>query len=170
MFKILQVVVFAFLAFFLTAESYAQAKSWKKVCSDVKKAETCRLTQQLFLSQKNKQGKPQTVGRVLALTVIYAQHHKTKKREPYLSIQMPLGVDLRPGAVLKVDKGADMAVKYLRCTNAGCDASLKLDGKRLKAFKAGNHLFVGFRPWGSTKTTVLKASLAGFSKGIASIK
>ena len=110
------------------------------------------------------------MGKILGLAVIYVLAPKSKKREPYLSIQMPLGVDLRRGAVLRVDKGKEIPVQYLRCTNSGCDASLKLDSEILKALKAGNGLLVGFLPWGTNKTTVVNASLKGFTKAFKAIK
>ena len=118
--------------------SYAPAAQeespWKIICADGIKPETCRITQTLFLS-KEIEGKRKTLGKVLGLTVIYVTDPKSKIRDPHLSIQMPLGVDLRPGAVLKVDKGREIPVQYLRCTNNGCDASLQLDSKFLKALK-----------------------------------
>ena len=137
--------------------------TWKLICADGFKPETCKITQTLFLSKKI-QGKQRTVGKILGLMVIYMPAPKSKIREPYLSIQMPLGVDLRRGAVLRVDEGKETPVQYLRCTNSGCDASLKLDSKFLKALKAGNGLLVGFLPWGGDKTTVVNASLKGFTK------
>ena len=143
--------------------------SWKLICADGLKPETCKITQTLFYSKKIK-GKQKTVGKILGLTVIYVPDPKSKKREPYLSIQMPLGVDLRRGAVLRVDKGKEIPVQYLRCTNSGCDASLKLDSKILKALKAGNGLLVGFLPWGGNKTTAVNASLKGFAKAFETLR
>ena len=140
-----------------------EESAWKLICADGLKPETCKITQTLFYSKKIK-GKQKTVGKILGLTVIYVPAPKSKKREPYLSIQMPLGVDLRRGAVLRVDKGKEIPVQYLRCTNSGCDASLKLDSKILKALKAGNGLLVGFLPWGANKITAVNASLKGFTK------
>ena len=158
------------LAAQVSVDSAAQKKSsWKLICADGLKPETCRITQTLFLSKKI-QGKQRTVGKILGLTVIYVLAPKSKKREPYLSIQMPLGVDLRRGAVLRVDKGKEIPVQYLRCTNNGCDASLKLDSEILKALKAGNGLLVGFLPWGANKTTAVNASLKGFTKAFKAIK
>ena len=145
--------------------SAQEDSNWKLICADGLKPETCRITQTLFLSKKI-QGKQRAVGKILGLTVIYVLAPKSKKREPYLSIQMPLGVDLRRGAVLRVDKGKEIPVQYLRCTNSGCDASLKLDSEILKALKAGNGLLVGFLPWGGNKTTAVNASLKGFARAL----
>ena len=71
-----------------------EESSWKLICADGLKPETCRITQTLFYSKKIK-GKQKTLGKILGLAVIYAPAPKSKKREPYMSIQMPLGVDLR---------------------------------------------------------------------------
>lgn len=169
--KSLMLVLLAGLSVTVAHKANAQAKpAWTKACVDPKKVETCRISQQLFMQKKDKTGKMKPVGRILGLTVLYVQNGKTKKREPHLSIQMPLGVDLRPGAVLKVDKGLDIPVKYLQCTQKGCDASIKLDAGFLKTLRAGNKLFVGFRPWGSPKTTVVGASLKGFTAKLNALK
>jgi len=158
------------LAAQVSVDLTAQKKSsWRLICADGLKPETCKIIQTLFLSKKI-QGKQRAVGRILGLTVIYLPAPKSKKREPYLSIQMPLGVDLRRGAVLRVDKGKEIPVQYLRCTNSGCDASLKLDSEILKALKAGNGLLVGFIAWGGNKTTAVNASLKGFAKAFETLR
>jgi invasion protein IalB len=159
------------LAAQVSVDLAAQKKSsWKLICADGLKRETCRITQTHFVRKKDIQGKQQTGSKILGLTVIYVPNPKSKIREPYLSIQMPLGVDLRRGAALRVDKGKEIPVRYLRCTNSGCDASLKLDSGILKALKAGNGLLVGFLPWGTNKTTVVGATLKGFTKAFKAIK
>ncbi len=83
---------------------------------------------------------------------------------------MPLGVDLRPGAVLSIDKGQETKLVYLQCTNAGCDASLRLNPQMVRTLKAGNVINVGFRGWGQTKVTVVKASLKGFSRAFGRLR
>mgnify|MGYP001407910500 CR=1 FL=1 len=147
-----------------------EESAWKLICADGLKRETCRITQTRFVRKKDIQGKQRTGGKILGLAVIYVPNLKSKIREPYLSIQMPLGVDLRRGAVLRVDKGKEISVQYLRCSKSGCDASLKLDSEILKALKAGNGLLVGFLPWGANKTTAVNASLKGFTKAFKAIK
>ncbi|MDA1356100.1 MAG: invasion associated locus B family protein [Proteobacteria bacterium] len=146
-----------------------EAPIWQKVCGDEKKAETCRIVQQHFMN-KVVDGKTQTIGRVVALTVIYVENQKTKKRSPYLSVDMPLGVDLRPGAVLRVDKGAEIPVAYLQCTQAGCAGSLPLTAPILETFTKGVTIKVGFRPWGTEQVSVVEASLKGFSAAFKGIK
>lgn len=161
---------FVLTAVFISPMVSAQnAEPWKRVCQDDAKIESCRIVQQLFLN-KNVDGKKQTVGRVLSLAVLYLQVPQTGQRQPFMSIIMPLGVDLRAGAKIKVDKGEEISLRFLQCTKAGCAASIGLDAKLLDAMKAGNLLRVAFRPWGSKETAVLEASLAGFTKGINSLK
>ena len=83
---------------------------------------------------------------------------------------MPLGVDLRPGAVIQIDKNKEINLPYLRCTNAGCDGSLVLNKKMLRSVLAGNDFNVGFRAWGSNKIQLVKASLSGFTKAFRRLK
>lgn len=155
----------------LHADAAEPAPAWTLVCAEPTKSETCRIQQQLFLQQKDKAGKEQNVGRILGLAVLYVNDGDNgKKRDLYLSIQMPLGVDLRPGAVLRVDKGKEIPVAFLRCTQAGCDASLKIDAEILKMLQTGTTLMVGFRPWGSAKVSTVNASLNGFTKLAKSLK
>ena len=123
--------------------SAEEAPVWETVCPEAATPiEPCRIVQQLFLSQ-TVEGESQTVGRILQLTVLYVEDAEGN-RAPYLGIQLPLGVDLRLGAVLRVDEGEEIAVPYLQCTQAGCDASIKLEAKLLWAMKRGEQFLVGF--------------------------
>ncbi|WP_158091231.1 invasion associated locus B family protein [Thalassospira mesophila] len=140
---------------------------WKKECDD-KNPDRCQIGQQVFL-QKDVDGKKETVGRILAVTVQKAVNPKTKAEVSILTMQLPLGVDLRPGIVIKVDDGSEMKVLYGKCTNAGCDAALVMSDDMVNAMKAGATLFVGFRAWGNEQTQVIKASLTGFTAALGSI-
>ena len=146
-----------------------QGPVWKTVCADVENVKTCRISLGVHLQKKGEDGKQRVAGRVLALNVLYLENSETKERSPHLSVSVPLGVDIRPGAVLRIDQGKSIPIGYLRCTQSGCDASIKLDDKLLGALKAGSDLFVGFRPWGSTETSALKVSLTGFTKAFNSL-
>lgn len=137
---------------------------WTRVC-DQDNSSQCRLVHQINV-QREVDGELKTVGRLIRLTVLYVENRETKKRQPYLSAQFPLGVDLRPGAVIKIDQGKDIPIPYLQCKQSGCDASLLLDSNLLSALKAGNTLFVGFRPWGTEKVQVLQVSLRGFTAAV----
>mgnify|MGYP000040039518 CR=1 FL=1 len=161
--------VLAVTMLFAAGASAQQKHVWLRTCVDNKKPTTCRIGQQLFLSKKI-DGKQKNLGLVLGLSILYSEDPKTKKRALYMTFRMPLGVDLRPGAVMRIDKGPEIRLTYLQCTNSGCDASLPLDGKILKALKSGNTINIGFRPWGQTKVTAIPASLKGFTKAFRGLK
>ena len=146
-----------------------EAEPWRKVCEDENDSATCRMVQELFLRQEV-DGEQKTLGRVLGASVIYASETEGGERAPYLSMKLPLGVDLRSGAALRVDKNEEISLQFLRCTNQGCDVSLKLSGDFVNSLKAGNTLYVGFRPWGEQDTSVLNVSLIGFTKIFGELK
>tara|TARA_B100000676_G_C17730123_1_gene655920 strand:+ start:97 stop:618 length:522 start_codon:yes stop_codon:yes gene_type:complete len=154
---------------FVGLNKAASEEPWKVICDNPKQMKTCLIRQQLFL-RKNIDGKEKMVGRVLSLTVIYGAQPPKKVRTPYLSVQMPLGLDLRPGAVMRIDSGKEYRLEFLQCTTNGCDASIILDQNLIRALKMGNQLQVGFRPWGTDKTNVVPASLSGFTKAFGRIK
>ena len=168
--KIKSVVALLALSMAAVSAGAQSANVWERVCENGNDAQSCRITQELFVTRTAADGTEQVAGRILGLHVLYAVEEPTGQWLPYLSVQMPMGVDLRPGAVLKVDQGADIPIQYLRCTEAGCDASIQLQPPLLQALKAGNELFVGFRAWGSEETTVLSASLIGFSSAYAGLQ
>lgn len=148
----------------------AQDKNlWPVTCSDPENPQTCRMTQTHFAT-KVIDGKTKNIGKVLALTVLYAVNEKTKKRTPYMSIQMPLGVNLPAGAALQVDKNRELKLTFLQCTNSGCDASIQLDSKLLRSILAGIETKVAFTAWGATQSSIVKASLSGFTKSFRKLK
>lgn len=170
MYKSFAILSVIFTAFLGNATAIAADQPlWNKACVEDAKPETCRISQQLFLNKKV-DGKMKQVGRVLGLTILYLPDAKKKTRIPYMSIQMPLGVDLRPGAVMKVDNNKEIALQYLQCTGKGCDASVELDASLLRAIKAGNGMKIGFRGWGAQKVTAVNVSLKGFTKAFAQIR
>ena len=150
----------------LTGLGYAQSDNapWRKICSPAAQEPsapakpTCRIVQQLYLNKKGEDGTQKTAGRLLGLAVFHQKDPATKKRITYLIVQTPLGVDLRRGAVLKVDEGQDVPLQYIQCTGAGCDAGLELAAPLLQAFKKGNRLLVGFQPLTTSKVAVVEAS------------
>lgn len=149
------------------ASDTASAPAWRLRCSDTNDASTCSMNQELFL-QQNVDGQQQTVGRLLNLTVVYL--NVGEERVPFMSLQMPLGVDLRPGAVMRVDEESETALEFLRCTEAGCDSSARVTPELLAQLRAGSVLRVGFRPWGSEQVTAVEASLIGFTAAFGQLR
>lgn len=148
-------------------EAPASPPTWRLVCADENDASTCSMNQELFL-QQTVDGQLQTVGRLLNLTIVYL--NTDEERVPFMSLQMPLGVDLRPGAVMRVDEESETALEFLRCTEAGCDSSARVTPELLAQLRAGSMLRVGFRPWGSEQVTAVEASLIGFTAAFAELR
>lgn len=143
-----------------TARAVEGEASWAVVCADTNDVQTCRMEQTLFLDQ-TVDGEQKRLGRLLGLTVLYVGK---EARRPLLVMRLPLGVDLRPGMVLKIDGHEEIKAPYLRCTNAGCDVQVELTAELIAQLKGGLKLRVGFRPFGSSKTVAVDASLKGFTK------
>jgi len=143
------------------------APAWQVRCGNANDARTCTMNQELLL-QRQVDGQQQTVGRLLNLTVLYLD--AGGERVPFLSLQMPLGVDLRPGAVMRVDDGPETPLEFLRCTESGCDASARITPELLQQMRDGTRLRVGFRPWGSEQVTAVDASLIGFTAAFGQLR
>ena len=150
-----------------STESAQPTPAWQLRCGTANDAQTCTMNQELLL-QRQVDGEQQTVGRLLNLTVLYLG--AGGERVPFLSLQMPLGVDLRPGAVMRVDDGPETPLEFLRCTEAGCDASARITPELLQQMRDGSRLRVGFRPWGSEQVTAVDASLIGFTAAFAQLR
>ena len=75
--------------------------------------------------------------------VLYGPPSDTGIRRSHITMKLPLGVDLRPGAVIRVDKGSEVLLKYLRCTKEGCTVSRGIDDVYLRDMKRGQTLNVG---------------------------
>ena len=146
-----------------------EGELWERACVDENDLSTCRIVQNLFV-EREVDGKTERLGRVLQINVIYSGHPETGERVPHISMNLPLGVDLRPGAVVKVDSGVEIALPYLQCVNDGCAISAVLDDTLLSQLQQGQQLLVGFRAWGNTDTTVIPASLIGFTKAFNTLQ
>ena len=107
----------------------------------------------------------ETLGRILKISISpFGNRDAQHSREiPYLTIHLPLGVDLRPGAVIRIDKRPEIPLPYLKCTGDGCTVGRVLDNGLLQAMMEGRRIFVGFRPWGGSKPNIIPASLNGFA-------
>ncbi len=143
-----------------TARAAEAEAPWEVICADANDAETCRMQQTLFLDQ-TVESQQKRLGQLLSLTVLYVGE---EARRPLLVMKLPLGVDLRPGMVLRVDNYEEIKAPYLRCTNAGREVQVELTAELVAQLKNGLNLRVGFRPFGSSKTVVIDASLKGFTR------
>ena len=148
-----------------TARAAEDEAPWAVICADADNAETCRMEQIRFVDQ-TVEGQPKRRGKLLSITVLYVGE---EARRPLLLMKLPLGLDLRPGMVLRVDNHAEVTAPYLRCTNAGCEVQVELTAELVAQLKNGLKLQVGVLPFGSSKTVVIGASLKGFTRAFNSL-
>ena len=147
----------------------AVTEVWSVQCVVEDDPSSCSMNQQQHL-QTEVDGEQKIVGRLINATVLYAEDPITGTRDPHISIDLPLGVSLAPGAAIKVDDGQQLNWPYLQCTNAGCAISNKLDDELLSALKRGQELLVAYRAWGAEKNSLIRVPLKGFTKAFNSIQ
>lgn len=127
---------------------------WRVDCEN----ERCQASQQLFV------GEGEERSRVLSANVLQVQ------QELLLQMVLPLGVDLRPGVVVRIDQAEEQSFNFVTCLADGCVVLLPLQDKLLSALRAGSKLKVGFRPFSSDQTLVVELSLSGFTKASKSVR
>ena len=149
-----------------TARAAEDEAPWAVICADADNAETCRMEQTQFVDQ-TVEGQQKRLGQLLRITVLYVGE---EARRPLLVMKLPLGVDLRPGMVLRVDNHEEVKAPYLRCTNAGCEVQVALTAELVAQLKNGLKLQVGARPFGSSKLLIIEASLIGFTRAFNRLK
>ena len=147
----------------------AVTEAWSVRCVVENDPSSCSMNQQQHLASEV-DGVQKIVGRLINATVVYADDPTTGARDLHISIDLPLGVSLVPGAALRVDDGQQLNWPYLQCTAAGCAISNKLDGELLSALKRGQELLVAYRAWGAEKNTLIRVPLKGFTKAFNSIQ
>ncbi len=153
------------LSFFIGTQSShaADDDKWKVVCKEKNDPRSCHIEQRLFLN-KLIDGTDKNVGQILSVRVFYTGK---ETRKPFIVMQLPLGVDLQAGMVLQIDQSPEMKAPFSKCTKEGCEVQSLLTEALLTDLKKGNTLKVGFRPFGITRTMVVKADLVGFTRAFS---
>lgn len=121
---------------------------WRVEC----KQQQCQASQQLFVGENDKRS------RVLAASLMKVQEQRV------LQLVFPLGVDLRPGIVIRIDDSQEQHFSFTTCVSDGCVALLPLNSELYAGMKAGKVMKAGFRPFTSEQTLVAELSLSGFTK------
>jgi invasion protein IalB len=158
----------------LTEELDALARApiqqfWQVTCRDELDRETCIASYSMFADQSI-DGETQRLGRVLLVAVLYGQGPGTSDSFLALSLNLPLGVDLQVGAVIRVDEEEEIQLPYLQCTLAGCAVSVPMDEELLTSLKMGRELRVGFRALGSSSLNIVSVPLDGFTKAFSALE
>lgn len=129
-------------------------KDWTGQCEEIDKQKVCGITQTIF-DQDNK-----------PVVNIFIRKIKDQK-SPIAFVKVPLGVNLRAGLGLAVDKKEIANVPYTVCDPAGCNAIVPLNGELLGKIKKGKKMQVGMLL--VNQEIVFSASLSGITKAIDSL-
>ncbi|GAA0692601.1 hypothetical protein GCM10009104_19700 [Marinobacterium maritimum] len=135
----------------------AQAETfgdWRVDCQ----GEQCQAVQQLFV------GEGEQRSRVLSASVLKI------KEQRVLQMVLPLGVDLRPGVVIRIDESEEQHFAYTTCVKDGCVVLISLNDRLYAGMKAGKTMKAGFRPFNSEQTLVVELSLSGFTKASSKVR
>ncbi len=127
---------------------------WRVEC----KQPQCHASQQLYVGEGDKRS------RVLAASVMKVKDQRV------LQLVFPLGVDLRPGIVIRIDDSREQHFSFTTCVSDGCVALLPLNSELYAGMKAGKVMKAGFRPFTSEQTLVAELSLSGFTKASAKVR
>jgi invasion protein IalB len=87
---------------------------------------------------------------------------------PGMLIILPLGIELPPGAALKVDEGEEVPAQIRRCVRAGCEVELLLEPAILARLKGGTEANVLFQiaDEQGRRTVGVPFSLLGFTAAL----
>jgi len=139
-----------------------QFQDWAVRCSRPAEgaAEACEMLQQ----RQDEQGQT-----VLAIAVGDVPNNDN----PGMLMILPLGIELPPGAALKVDDGDEVPARIRRCLRRGCEVELLLEPNVLALLKSGtvaNVLFQIPDEQGRPRTVGVPFSLLGFTAALDEIK
>lgn len=90
--------------------------------------------------------------------------------EPALVTTLPLGISIRAGVALRIDKQKPIPLQLEFCTRAGCQAVTILDGKTLKALQMSHALSVRFAPRASRNIVSIRLSPKGLFTAVEALK
>lgn len=100
--------------------------------------------------------------RLLQLTI----HRNT---DGYVMLALlPLGIHLPAGAAVKLDDMDQLPMILRTCTNAGCEAVMKLSDAVVSKMSSSESMKVGFNV--ESKTMVLPVPLKGFKDALSKVK
>jgi invasion protein IalB len=110
---------------------------WVKLCpklpsrKDPKKAvEICNTSYEVVLAN--------------GIVLLDVTLREIKGKKPMISVMVPLGAVLRPGAYLKFDKAKEIKIPYTICASIGCYAEIEASPEILKQMKSAKQMAVAF--------------------------
>jgi len=168
--------IISFLLYFNSSSlSKVTSSAWSTECSEDKKTCIALIKSEI----KNKDNKMQTV----ATAYVQIASSKQKKMNlinkddqtyklseenkniPILFMKLPLNVDLRKKAAIKLDNKKLGNLEYTHCLVDGCMTSVMLnDTKVIDSFKKGKTMTVTVGVYGATQNVNIEFPLKNFSK------
>jgi invasion protein IalB len=93
----------------------------------------------------------------------------TDRPDPVISIDVPLGVLLQPGLLLRLDDGKTQVLPFLFCIDRGCHAGADLNPDMVKALNQASHLTVALQTL-DKRSFAVPITTGGFSAAFDKIK
>jgi invasion protein IalB len=84
-------------------------------------------------------------------------------KRPVAIFNLPLGVALQPGVMIKIDASEASRLPFSICTKDGCRAAVQMTGEMVEDLKRGKQLVLTFAG-PNAKAYKVPVSLAGFTK------
>ncbi|WP_019626647.1 invasion-associated locus B family protein [Thioalkalivibrio sp. ALJT] len=127
-------------------------QDWQVTCFETGAGERCQMRQ--MLQTQDEQADELSLQATVSLD----------GDQPVIEMLLPLGVDLRPGIRMQVDRsGEEMDAPYVTCVQQGCVAGRELSEAQMGAMRAGRTLSVAFRALHQEQPFVFDISLMGFT-------
>ena len=137
----------------LGQEASPPVSGWRVECGGDGKVLQCVAVQRL-VARENNQLIAQLAARLSDATA-------GTKPSPVLIVQAPLGISASEPIVLKVDDGKEEKVPIQTCNNAGCFATLPLQGAFLASLLSGKAVKLTFQA-SDKRTFAVDVPLLGF--------
>ena len=86
-----------------------------------------------------------------------------------LVLELPLGLDLRPGVAVQFDMADEINLPYAVCFTGGCQVVSLLSEEDEALFRRASVMKVGFRMFGQTQVLVAELSLRGSAAALRAL-
>ncbi|MDQ0534953.1 invasion associated locus B family protein [Azospirillum picis] len=136
---------------------------WQSECETPADGKPRCFVSQTRVVQDQQSGQPT---RLLKVSVGYL----APDGKPVMVAILPLGIDLRAGAALRIDDGAPLALALQQCLQEGCIANMALDDKALNALRKSKGAQILLRPYNGQQTVAIPVSTKGITDGLAALK
>lgn len=138
------------------SQTQTQFGDWTAICSG-EALQSCQALQALNATEND-----------VPVRVLVASVQKVPDGT-LLVLEMPLGLDLRPGVALQFDMSDEINLPYAVCYSGGCQVVFLLSEEHEALFRRAGVMKVGFRMFGQTEVFVAELSLRGSAAALRSL-